>query len=110
MLKAISIAATLAISVLFCGRVQAQAKVEIGTLTCVGGEGIGLIVGSTKTYRCKFSFNGGSRVERYEATITKIGVDLGVTGTTTIVWTVLAASEPRRAGVLGGGQGRFWLG
>src|SRR5438270_14017703 len=101
MLRAICIAATLAISVLFCGRVQAQAKVEIGTLTCVGGEGVGLIVGSTKTYRCKFSFNGGSRVERYEATVTKIGVDVGVVGKTTMVWAVVAGLVPGAAGAPG---------
>src|SRR5215813_5446930 len=81
---------------------QAQAKVQIGTLTCVGGEGIGLIVGSEKTYRCRFAPTGGRWTEGYRATVTKIGLDVGVTGTTTMIWTVLAASQPRRGGALSG--------
>ena len=35
--------------------VKAQAKVQIGTLTCVGGEGIGLVLGSKKAYQCTFA-------------------------------------------------------
>jgi hypothetical protein len=85
--------------------VQAQAKVQIGTLTCVGGEGIGLIVGSKKTYHCRFAPTGGQWTEVYRATVTKIGLDVGVTGTTTMIWTVLAASQPRRGGALGGSYG-----
>jgi hypothetical protein len=59
-------------------------------------------LGSTKTYSCSFTSTAGARIGRYQATITKIGVDLGVTGTTTMVWAVLAASQPRRGGALRG--------
>jgi len=82
--------------------VQAQAKVQIGTLTCVGGEGIGLVVGSKKAYQCTFAPTGGQPTEAYQARVTKIGLDVGVTGTTTMIWTVLAASQPRRGGALSG--------
>jgi hypothetical protein len=85
--------------------VPAQTKVQIGTLTCVGGEGIGLVVGSTKTYGCTFAPTGGRRTEAYQATVTKIGLDVGVTGQTTMIWTVLAASQPRRGGALSGSYG-----
>jgi hypothetical protein len=85
--------------------VQAQAKVQIGTLTCVGGEGIGLVVGSEKTYHCRFAPTGGQWTEVYRATVTKIGLDIGVTGTTTMIWTVLAAAQPRRGGALSGSYG-----
>jgi hypothetical protein len=85
--------------------VQAQAKVQIGTLTCVGGEGIGLVVGSKKAYHCRFAPTGGHWTEAYRATVTKIGLDVGVTGTTTMIWTVLAASQPTRGGALSGSYG-----
>ena len=85
--------------------VQAQAKVQIGTLTCVGGEGIGLVVGSKKTYHCRFAPTSGQWTEVYRATVTKIGLDVGMTGTTTMIWAVLAASQPRRGGALSGSYG-----
>ena len=49
--------------------VQAQAKVQVGTLTCVGGEGIGLVVGSEKAYHCRFVPTGGQWTEVYRATV-----------------------------------------
>lgn len=81
---------------------RAQGTVEIGTLTCIGGEGVGLIIGSKKTYACTFTPTGGARPERYMASITKIGLDVGATGKTTMVWTVLSATQAKRAGVLSG--------
>jgi len=102
MLKRIIIVASLLFAVFSGSSTHAQAKVEIGTLTCTGGEGLGLIVGSTKEYRCQFKHNSNQRVENYDATVTKIGLDVGVTGQTTMIWTVLAASQPRRGGVLRG--------
>lgn len=81
---------------------SAQTKVAIGTLTCVGGEGVGLILGSKKTYDCKFSANASSRGDRYRAAVTKIGLDIGVTGKTTMVWTVLAATNSYKPGMLTG--------
>lgn len=102
MIKTAAIVASLALALFASLRVHAQAKVAIGTLTCVGGEGIGLVVGSRKAYQCQFTATGARRVETYAATVTKIGVDLGVTGQTTMIWTVLAASQPRRVGALAG--------
>jgi hypothetical protein len=69
-------------------------KFEAGTLTCKGGEGVGLILGSQKTYACSFTPTNGAPPESYEATVTKIGLDIGVTGETTMVWTVLSAEGP----------------
>ena len=81
---------------------HAQSKVEAGTLTCQGGSGVGLLLGSKKTYVCTFSANGGRTRERYGATITKIGIDIGVTGESVIVWTVLSAGSSVRPGMLAG--------
>src|SRR5215467_14089461 len=98
-------AAVVAIALATSMDAQAQAKVQVGTLTCVGGEGIGLVVGSEKAYHCRFVPTGGQWTEVYRATVTKIGLDVGVTGTTTMIWTVLAAYQPRRGGALSGSYG-----
>ncbi|MFZ4808778.1 MAG: DUF992 domain-containing protein [Hyphomicrobiaceae bacterium] len=83
------------------GQAMAQSKIEVGTLTCTGGEGVGLILGSKKSYRCSFAPVSGARTS-YTATVTKIGLDIGVTGTTTMVWTVLAStSSVKRAMLVG---------
>ena len=81
---------------------QAQSQISIGTLTCTGGQGIGLILGSKKSYACVFAPGNGGAVEEYNATVTKIGLDIGITGKAVIVWTVLAAKQPSVAGTLSG--------
>lgn len=101
-MRNIVLTAALVFAPLICASAHAQSSIEIGTLTCIGGEGVGLILGSQKSYRCRFTGTGGQHRETYEATITKIGLDVGVTGTSTMVWTVLAASPQHRDGVLGG--------
>jgi Protein of unknown function (DUF992) len=100
--QSIRAATVVAIALATSMDVEAQAKVQIGTLTCVGGEGIGLVVGSKRGYECTFAPTAGQPTEVYGATVTKIGLDVGVTGTTTMIWTVLAASQPRRGGALSG--------
>lgn len=69
----------------------AQAKVKAGTLTCTGGAGAGLILGSKKTYECTYNAVSG-RTEHYSASITKIGLDIGVTEKSVMVWTVLGST------------------
>jgi hypothetical protein len=44
--QSIRAATVVAIALATSVDVQAQAKIQIGTLTCVGGEGIGLVMGS----------------------------------------------------------------
>ena len=73
---------------------RAQNQVVIGVLTCEGGQGIGLILGSKKTYACRYAPSNGAPPESYQASVTKIGLDIGVTGKTVIVWTVLASKPP----------------
>jgi hypothetical protein len=92
MRKLYSALATLAVLGLATGA-YAQGQIEAGTLTCKGGEGVGLILGSTKSYNCTFSPADGRRSEAYSATVTKVGLDIGVTGQTTMVWTVLSAAN-----------------
>jgi len=78
----------------------AQTKVKAGTLTCTGGAGVGLILGSKKTYDCTY-VSLSNRSESYSASITKIGLDVGVTDESTMIWTVLAPSDIVKGGLRG---------
>lgn len=89
--------------VALAGPATAQsARVEVGVLNCSGEGGVGLILGSRKTFACRFEGLGDDRIELYDATITKIGLDIGITGETQIVWTVLAATTEFDQGALRG--------
>ena len=82
-----------ALSLLGSASALAQAKIRAGTLTCSGGAGIGLVLGSKKTYTCTYESASGRHSDDYSASITKIGLDIGVTDTTVMVWAVLASTD-----------------
>jgi hypothetical protein len=70
---------------------------KVGTLTCKGGAGVGLILGSKKHYDCVFKPAKGAQ-QNYEGSVTQIGLDLGFTSSVTIVWAVWASTDlPDRA-------------
>lgn len=87
----LSLVALAAASLAAAAPALAQAKVKAGTLTCTGGAGAGLIIGSKKTYECTYNAVSG-RTERYAASVTKIGLDIGVTNESVMVWTVLGST------------------
>jgi hypothetical protein len=81
--------------------VQAQpSRVQVGELACSVSAGVGLIVGSQRNVSCNFKPDGGPP-EAYVGTITKIGLDVGFTTGSAIVWTVFAGTN-RYAGMLTG--------
>ncbi len=80
--------------------VEAQQRVQLGTLECSLSSSIGLIVGSQRNVNCLFKFAGGPP-EAYVGTMTRIGLDLGVTGGGAIIWTVFAGTD-RYVGMLAG--------
>src|SRR5476651_756139 len=77
-----------------------RTSVRIGTLSCSMSAGIGLIVGSQRNVSCNFQPDNGPP-ELYVGTMTKIGLDIGVTGGSAIVWTVFTGTN-RYAGMLTG--------
>ncbi len=100
-----SIAAALAVPLCVLSAMPSiaqQAKLEAGTLTCKGEGSVGLIVGSKQTLSCSYNPAGTGPTQSYTATITKIGLDVGVTGPTTLVWTVLTSSTALLTGALEG--------
>ena len=81
---------------------HAQAKIDAGTLECTSPGGVGLILGSKTAYECRFFPAGGGPSEPYSATVTRIGLDIGITGKTVMVWSVLSTGQARRPGMLTG--------
>jgi hypothetical protein len=75
-------------------------RVQVGQLACSVSAGIGLIIGSQRNVNCTFQPDNGPP-EAYTGTITKIGLDVGVTSGSAIVWTVLAGTN-RYVGMLSG--------
>ena len=75
-------------------------SVQIGTLSCSMSAGIGLIVGSQRNVSCNFQANSGSP-EAYVGTMTIIGLDVGFTTGSAMVWGVWA-STTRYVGMLSG--------
>ena len=69
-------ATSLLATALVTGQAFAQAKVKAGTLTCTGGAGVGLILGSKTSYSCTYKAVSG-RTEKYTASVQKIGLDTG---------------------------------
>ncbi len=80
----------------------AQAKIKVGSLTCKGGEEIGLVLGSKSTYSCTYAPASGKPGQSYEATVTKIGLDIGITEGMVMVWTVLASTDAMNPRALAG--------
>lgn len=66
--------------------------VEAGVLTCQGEGGWGAIIASQKTFDCVWENTEGTTAA-YDATITKIGIDVGKTNDTVLKWGVFAPSE-----------------
>jgi hypothetical protein len=65
-------------------------QTRAGVLTCDVSAGIGFIIGSKKDVSCSFSPEGQGRPEDYDGSITKFGLDLGITGGGVMVWAVFS--------------------
>ncbi|WP_343207735.1 DUF992 domain-containing protein [Bradyrhizobium sp. Ai1a-2] len=75
--------------------------VRVGGLTCDTGPRVGLLVGSRQRMSCVFRSNTG-RVYNYSGRITRLGLDLGVTGGGRLFWGVFAPTSHIGPGVLRG--------
>jgi hypothetical protein len=93
-----SIASMLAVMV---NSAVAQDRVQAGTLVCNTSMELGVIAGSREALNCTFTPSVPGPTESYSGTITKLGLDLGVTTRGVIVWLVYAPTS-LRAGELAG--------
>jgi hypothetical protein len=91
-------------AVAFRTSASAQDRVQAGTLSCDISAGIGLIVGSQRTVSCSFTPLIPGPIEFYSGTISKFGLDLGVTTSGIMTWLVYAPTS-RPVGALAGEYG-----
>ncbi|KXF76560.1 hypothetical protein ATN84_10885 [Paramesorhizobium deserti] len=77
--------------------------VRIGYLDCAIGGGVGYVLGSAKEADCVFTSSIGSKPrDHYTATIRKMGIDLGFTTRSRLIWAVFAPTAGYHQGSLGG--------
>jgi hypothetical protein len=97
------LAGAMVVAAVASSELQALPRVEVGVLTCSVRGGACFIVGSTKDLRCRFNKPG--RDEFYHGTISKFGIDIGITQQSAIAWAVLAPTANLRPGSLNGSYG-----
>jgi hypothetical protein len=97
----------LAAAVLSAAALPAAAKsgVNVGALSCTVEGGIGLIIGSSKDMQCVFNPADGGASEHYTGTISKLGIDIGITNESYIRWLVFAPGTINRGALAGGYAG-----
>lgn len=83
------------------GIVPAAAKsgVKVGTLTCDVSAGLGAIIGSSKKVDCHLV--GKGRNEHYTGRLGKLGVDIGYTSESKMVWVVFAPGKVGKGALTG---------
>ena len=79
---------------------RAQDRVQVGTLACSISAGIGLVIASQRNVSCNFQPNSGPP-EAYTGTMSILGVDVGFTSGSAMVWGVLSGTS-RYVGMLSG--------
>jgi hypothetical protein len=107
-------AAAAALMLAVPGAAVADAQVKVGVLSCSVEGGVGFIIGSSKDMTCSFK-RDGKKTERYRGNIKKLGIDIGITGRTEIVWLVFSGSSTKYgpgslAGTYVGGSAEATLG
>jgi hypothetical protein len=78
------------------GATVAQAAIRTGTLTCDVAAGQGMVVTSRKAVSCRFTRLDG-RTESYIGDIRKLGIDVGFTRGSRIIWQVFEPAANRGA-------------
>ncbi|HZY12329.1 MAG TPA: DUF992 domain-containing protein [Beijerinckiaceae bacterium] len=92
----------------FAGMITAApacAQARVGLLHCAVAPGAGMVVTSARALDCTFTPSTPGPVERYVGTVTRYGLDLGVTGPGDIDWGVLAPTAIVGPGALAGVYG-----
>jgi hypothetical protein len=83
-------------------------RIKIGTLSCHESAGWGFIFGSSHSVRCTFA--SGDRVEYYEGSIGKFGLDVGYQKSGVLLWEVVAPTDHYGPDALSGHYGGLTAG
>lgn len=87
-----AVGVAVALAVVFADPAAAQ-RIKAGVLTCDVSGGIGFIIGSQKQVSCVFSPDQPGLQEVYTGSITKFGLDIGITGGGVMVWGVFVGTD-----------------
>jgi hypothetical protein len=98
--KAIAVAALL--SSFAALEPAAAQRARAGMLNCDVSAGIGFIIGSQRTVVCTFTPDGGGPPDFYTGTISRFGLDIGVTGGGHMLWAVFSEFAGPAQGSLAG--------
>jgi hypothetical protein len=79
----------------------AASGVNVGVLKCTVDGGVGLIFGSSKDMKCNFAPAEGGTELPYHGTVTKVGIDIGVTEKSYITWVVFAPGKLKPNALIG---------
>jgi Protein of unknown function (DUF992) len=90
---------------LAAGAADARSGVRVGVLSCHVYGGVGWIIGSTKSANCIFRSSHGGWKDYYVGSITRLGIDIGVTNGANLVWVVFAPGKVQRGSLAGGYAG-----
>jgi hypothetical protein len=71
---------------------RAQNNVKVGELRCAVASGLGMIITSSHSMGCTYTSAQGYS-EQYTGTISKFGLDIGVTDHGVLAWAVFAPTE-----------------
>lgn len=102
MKRFVSFAAATMLATAISVAAQAESGVRVGMLTCQVNGGMGWIIGSTKSADCTFKSSQEGWRDSYVGSMTRLGLDLGVTNGTTLVWAVFAPGRVKRGSLSGG--------
>jgi hypothetical protein len=81
---------------------QTRSRVEAGVLECNVEGSVGLILGSQRQMACRFNSADRRYSETYYGRVTRVGLDVGVTGRAKMLWAVFAPTRQIRRGALAG--------
>lgn len=82
---------------------DARGGVRIGYLDCTIDGGVGYVLGSAKEANCVFTSAIGSEpLDSYTGVVRKMGIDIGFTTKSRLIWAVFAPTAGYHRGSLGG--------
>jgi Protein of unknown function (DUF992) len=85
-----------------CAGPAAAQQVKAGVLNCDVSGGIGFIIGSQKSVSCVFTPDQGGPPDYYFGSMSKFGLDIGITARGVMVWAVFTSTGVRGPGFLAG--------
>jgi hypothetical protein len=82
----------------------AQSRIAAGVLECRAGPSTSFLIGSIRDFDCLFTGTVGP-LQRYGATIQRLGIDVGWSTSTVLIWNVFAPTDVVGPGALAGTYG-----